>query len=684
MKKCISLLLTALLLFSLCSAAYAESAGIDTLKINPYGGEEAAIDTVSWYASSGKYFLFLPADTDLTAAKVYFTASDDVTLDGEPVVSGDSAAAFTAGAHTLVCGAATYPLTVAVSASIPAVYITTQSGSLSYIHANKENKEKGNIRIYENGEKTVDKALKQIKGRGNATWNYPKKPYNIKFDKKIDLFGMGKAKKWTLLAGYDRDTSLLKNFFALNFGQMIGLEETSKCRSVDLYINGLYLGNYLICESVEVGETRLNVTDLDAANEAVNPDIDDLGALPQAGVRSGYVKGSTKWVEIPNSPEKISGGYLLEVDYLSRYHAEPSGFISNVGMPIVIGSPEYASKQEVDYISALWNAAEEALYSKTGYNAVGKHFTECFDMESLVKCYLVEEFTKDVDSGITSFYFYKKENDEKFYAGPLWDFDHALGCNTTIGNRLTVYEPDTWYANQLYRNSIDTACSAFPTFFAQCYSYASFRSAVAAQWPTAAATFEETALSLLNGQKETVHASVVMNHLRWNTYGSADVTTVSERTEQDASALVSFLTTRKTALNKGFAADGAIVIYNGNGGSGEALYDAKIYSVGESVTARSNDTYSRSNYTFDGWNTKADGSGIAVAARGTFTVTESYTLLYAQWKENPSQEPTTQPTTQPSGSNNGGNSGDDFDFLKWLREAFQKIIDFWRRVFRIK
>ena len=372
------------------------------------------------------------------------------------------------------------------------------------------------------------------------------------------------------------------------------------------------------------------------------------------------------------------------MDYLSRYHAEPSGFISNVGMPIVIGSPEYASKQEVDYISALWNAAEEALYSKTGYNAVGKHFTECFDMESLVKCYLVEEFTKDVDSGITSFYFYKKENDEKFYAGPLWDFDHALGCNTTIGDRLTVYEPDTWYANQLYRNSIDTACSAFPTFFAQCYSYASFRSAVAAQWPTAAATFEETALSLLNGQKETVHASVVMNHLRWNTYGSADVTTVSERTEQDASALVSFLTTRKTALNKGFAADGAIVIYNGNGGSGKALYDAKIYNVGESVTARSNDTYSRSNYTFDGWNTKADGSGIAVAARGTFTVTESYTVLYAQWKENPSQEPTTQPTTQPSGSNNGGNSGDDFDFLKWLREAFQKIIDFWRRVFRIK
>ena len=100
MKKCIFLLLTLLLLVSLCVAAYAVG-GIDVLKINPYGEEEAAIDTVSWYVSSGKYFMFLPADADLTAAKVYFTASGDVTVDGTPIASGDSAAVFTAGTHTL-------------------------------------------------------------------------------------------------------------------------------------------------------------------------------------------------------------------------------------------------------------------------------------------------------------------------------------------------------------------------------------------------------------------------------------------------------------------------------------------------------------------------------------------------------------------------------------------------------
>ena len=671
MKKSCSVFL-AILLTLLCAVpAFAASTGIEVLKINPYGGAEGDMDTISWFSSSGVYFLFLPADTDPATAKVYFDAAGDVTLDGEAIASGDSAALFTAGTHILSCGSMTYRLTVCFSANIPAVYLTTESGSLSYIHASKENKEKGNIRIYENGELTLDSALKQIKGRGNATWNYEKKPYNIKFKDETSVLGMPNAKKWTLLAGHIMDNTQMKNAFALNFGRLIGLEETSECRNIDLYVNGSYLGVYLICESVEVGKNRVDIADLESGNEDANPEIEDLETLPQSGVRSEYVPGSMKWIDIPNSPEDISGGYLLEVDYLYRYHAEPSGFISNVGMPIVIGSPEYASKAEVEYISSLWNAAEEALYSETGYNAAGKHFTECFDLDSLVKCYLVEEFTKDVDSGITSFYFYKKANDDKFYAGPLWDFDHALGSGTTIGDRLTVYESNTWYANQLYRDSIDSACGHFPTFFAQCYRFPAFRTAVAAQWPLAEAAFEETALPSLQTQKDTIRASVAMNHIRWNTYSSTDVAAVMAKSGQDADALISFLSQRKAALDKGFAADGAVLVYDNNGASGKTIYDAKIYSIGETATARTNVTYAKSNCTFDGWNTKADGSGRAIAENESFQIEEPYTVLYAQWKANQSDTP-----SQP------GSKGGFSDFWAKVVAFFRSIFEFFVRIFK--
>ena len=39
-----------------------------------------------------------------------------------------------------------------------------------------------------------------IKGRGNSTWNQPKRPYAIKFSKKQSVCGMPKGKRWVLIA----------------------------------------------------------------------------------------------------------------------------------------------------------------------------------------------------------------------------------------------------------------------------------------------------------------------------------------------------------------------------------------------------------------------------------------------------------------------------------------------------
>ena len=244
MKKLISILFAVLCLTLAALTVSAAEPGLEMLKVNPYGGEEADIDTVRWYETGGQYFLFLPADVDMNAAKLYFQAEETVLLDGKALENGGSAAAFTPGVHQLNCGTQRYSLTVCCSEALPAVFLQTESGSLDYIHASKENKEPGNIRVYENGVLTLDKALKQIKGRGNSTWYHLKKPYNIKFDKKTGLLGMDKAKKWTLLANY-LDLTLLHNACGFELGEDFGLPYTSQYRWVDLYINGDYLGNYM-------------------------------------------------------------------------------------------------------------------------------------------------------------------------------------------------------------------------------------------------------------------------------------------------------------------------------------------------------------------------------------------------------------------------------------------------------
>ena len=71
------------------------------------------------------------------------------------------------------------------------------------------------------------------------------------------------------------------------------------------------------------------------------------------------------------------------------------------------------------------------------------------------------------------------------------------------------------------------------------------------------------------------------------------------------------------------------VAYNANGGTGTVPSGASA-SSGNSVTVASGDQLRRGNYTFAGWNTKADGTGTAYAAGSAITTGAT---LYAQWKD---------------------------------------------------
>ena len=71
--------------------------------------------------------------------------------------------------------------------------------------------------------------------------------------------------------------------------------------------------------------------------------------------------------------------------------------------------------------------------------------------------------------------------------------------------------------------------------------------------------------------------------------------------------------------------------YNANGGEG--TIDSATGAAGESVSVAENG-FTLNNYTFTGWNTKADGSGTAYSAGASFTLTDKETVLYAQWSKN--------------------------------------------------
>jgi len=232
-------------------------------------------------------------------------------------------------------------------------------------------------------------------------------------------------RQWILVPNAFDDT-LLKSKICYDIAYGMGLAYTPECQYVDCYINGEYRGNYLLSEKVEIGENRVAIYNLEKENETLNPNIETLEKFNVQTEKGGALKGSM----LEKEPEEISGGYLMELETEKRFENEESGFITERGQRVTMSSPKYASFNQVSYIAERYQCFENAIYSEDGYCPYdGKKFTEYIDLESFAKKYLVEELSKNFDASITSQYIYKPESSvsDKFFAGPVWDYDKSLG-----------------------------------------------------------------------------------------------------------------------------------------------------------------------------------------------------------------------------------------------------------------
>ena len=425
--------------------------------------DQHSLDAVRWFSSkdlskdvtfvgnvtSNQFYLLMPTTADLSALTLWHNFSEDPTINGVPIKSGESTSAITgAGDYSMVAEGKEITLTVMQSQFIGSTFIATETGNMRTVHSNKDNKESGDILVVEaDGTEDYHGALSYIKGRGNTTWNLlNKKPYNIKLDKKASLLGMDESKKWCLLANA-QDHTMLRNKIAYDLADEIGLVYSPDSQFTDLYLNGEYVGVYQITEKIEEGKNNLvKIKDLTNETEKVNDE--ELETYPQ--VKPDTEKGSKKYFEIPNDPKDITGGYLLEFDVDNKYDLEPSGFVTKHGQCVVVKGPEYASKAQIDYISSFVQDMEDAIYSFDGKNEKGKYYTEYLDLESAAIMYLIQEYTLNIDAGVTSFFLYKdsdENGDGKIHTAPVWDFDVALGnLETYMDETHSFKSPDAIYA----------------------------------------------------------------------------------------------------------------------------------------------------------------------------------------------------------------------------------------------
>ncbi|MEJ7588560.1 MAG: CotH kinase family protein [Ferruginibacter sp.] len=367
--------------------------------------------------------------TDLAAMKPSFsTDGGAVAVGGQQQVSDQSVQNFLAPVtYTVTAGDGSVKQFIVkiTTTNLPVLYISTNNVPVE----SKENYIGGYLKIKEkiSGDSLYGGVM-EIRGRGNSTWNMPKKPYKIKLDKKAGLLGMNENKQWVLLASY-ADKSLLRNETGFELSRRLGLAFTPAGKFVDVILNGTYAGNYQLVEQIDVGKNKINIAEQDAATTTM-PDI--------------------------------SGGYLVELDGFALSEAVYFNTARNMMISVHYPDDDEINAAQRNYIGSYFNTFETSLFAGNFDHPV-TGYKKYFDINSYINFYLVNEIIGNPDI-FWSTYMYKARSNDTIYTGPVWDMDIAANNDNRLGdvvNKLMLdaaHEPRQWInrlmEDKAFRNRI--------------------------------------------------------------------------------------------------------------------------------------------------------------------------------------------------------------------------------------
>ncbi len=224
-----------------------------------------------------------------------------------------------------------------------------------------------------------------IRERGNASRDFPKKPWRIKFEKKQHVLDApAHAKKWTLINNYG-DKTLMRNLLAFELSRRLGMPYTPYGRAVDVLLNGEYKGCYQLCDQVQVHKDRVNIEEMTPRD---------------------------------NSGDALTGGYFFEIDAYADW--EISYFYSNQGKPVSIKSPD---EDSITYA--------QKNYIRNHFNRMENNWSSYLDLNTFLRHFLVGELSGNIDT-YWSVFMYKHRQNDTIYTGPVWDFDLAFNNDKRI------------------------------------------------------------------------------------------------------------------------------------------------------------------------------------------------------------------------------------------------------------
>ena len=263
-----------------------------------------------------------------------------------------------------------------------------------------------------------------IERRGSSSQDLSdKKPFAVETrdangdDLDVPWLGMPAEADWVFIAPFN-DKSLVRDAFTHELARRL-LPWSPRTRFVEVVVNGNYQGIYLVTEKIKRGKDRVDIS---------------------------------KLTETDLTGDDLTGGYIFKMDkttgaqvegWLSPYPAQAGSWQSTY-YQYHYPKPEDMQPAQRQYIGD-WMTAFEDLMASPEYADTVNGYSKYIDVESFIDFVIINELTKNVDAYRLSTFLYKDKDskDTRLHAGPVWDFNIAMGnANYCNGDAYTGWAMD--------------------------------------------------------------------------------------------------------------------------------------------------------------------------------------------------------------------------------------------------
>ncbi|MGI8602786.1 MAG: lamin tail domain-containing protein [Verrucomicrobiales bacterium] len=257
--------------------------------------------------------------------------------------------------------------------------------------------------------------------RGSSSAGFAKKSYGVETwtevngDDDISLLGMPADSDWILNGPFLFDDTYIHNAFINEISRRIGrwAPRTHPCEVFFNQNGGKldyadYVGVYILGEKIKSGKDRVDIATIEPGD---------------------------------NTGTALTGGYIFKIDRADG--GEVSWTINNSqfglgllpngesGQTLVLVEPDPQSDtpQQEAYIKDTYVLPfNNMLFTERAAAFATRNYRNSIDVPSFIDHHILNALAFNVDALRLSAFFFKDRN-EKIQAGPIWDFDRALGSD---------------------------------------------------------------------------------------------------------------------------------------------------------------------------------------------------------------------------------------------------------------